>query len=320
MTGRITSVAADSTGLIVAGAASGGLWVSTNDGTSFVSVFDNEPTEAIGAIALDTTTTPSTIYVGTGEGNGTVDSLYGMGIYKSSNLGQNWTRIGSAATFDDIAFTSLAIDTTTTPGTPRLFAGVTNAFSGSRSDSGIFESNAADAGLWFSPNGGSTWTQYPESTFGGCDLLGNGTAPCPADDVVVDQVNPQNVYVAIDTSGIYYSNNGGQTFVAATLPNNPSTGRASLAVGPKANPSVGPSNPTGGAVYAMLGAPDGVEYTGLYVSFDAGIQWNPSTIMAPQVPSYTVGDVTIDGISSSNVSQSFYDQALLVSPTDASTL
>jgi hypothetical protein len=320
MTGRITSVAADNTGLIVAGAASGGLWVSTNDGASFVSVFDSEPTEAIGAIALDTTTTPSTIYVGTGEGNGTVDSLYGAGIWKSSNLGQNWTQIGTTATFDDIAFTSLAIDTTTTPGTPRLFAGTTNGFSGSRGDSGIFESDAADSGLWFSSDGGNTWTQYAESTFGGCDLIGDGTAPCPADDVVVDQINPQNVYVAIDTAGIYYSNNGGSTFKAATLPLMPATGRASLAVGPKSNSTVGPFEPSGGAVYAMLGAPDGAEYTGLYVSFDAGIEWNPPTIMSPQVPSYTAGGITIDSTSPMNVSQSFYDQALLVSPTDASTL
>ncbi len=87
MTGRITSVAADAHGVIVAGAASGGLWVSTDDGGSFVSVFDNQPTQAIGAVALDTTTDPSTIYVGTGEGNGSIDSLYGAGIFKSANLG-----------------------------------------------------------------------------------------------------------------------------------------------------------------------------------------------------------------------------------------
>ena len=87
MTGRLTSIAADTTGLIVVGAASGGLWLSTNNGTSFASVFDNEPTQSIGAIALDTTTTPSTIYVGTGEGNGSIDSLYGSGMFKSSGFG-----------------------------------------------------------------------------------------------------------------------------------------------------------------------------------------------------------------------------------------
>ena len=59
----------------------------------------------------------------------------------------------------------------------------------------------ARPGLWFSANGGTTWTQYPESTFDGCDLIGDGTAPCPADDVKIDPTNPQNVYVAIDSDG-----------------------------------------------------------------------------------------------------------------------
>ena len=102
----------------MAGAASGGLWVSTNSGASFTSVFDSQPTQAIGAIALDTTTSPSTIYVGTGEGNGSIDSLYGSGLFKSTNLGQTWTPVGPTGTFDHASFTSLAIDTSTTPGTP----------------------------------------------------------------------------------------------------------------------------------------------------------------------------------------------------------
>ena len=209
MTGRLTSVAADATGLIVAGAASGGLWLSTNNGNSFASVFDSQPTQAIGAVALDTTTTPSTIYVGTGEGSNSIDSLYGSGIFKSADLGQHWTPLGPAGTFDRAAFTSLAIDTKTTPGMPRIFAGTTSGFSASRADAGMFETDASKAGLWFSANGGTTWTQYPEATFGNCDLLGGTTAPCPADDVKIDPTKPQNVYVGIDTNTVYYSNDGG---------------------------------------------------------------------------------------------------------------
>ena len=111
MTGRLTSVAADAHGLIVAGAASGGLWLSTDNGVSFASVFDSQTTQAIGAVALDTTTSPSTIYVGTGEGSGSIDSLYGAGIFKSANLGQTWTSLDPSGNFDRAAFTSLAIDT-----------------------------------------------------------------------------------------------------------------------------------------------------------------------------------------------------------------
>jgi hypothetical protein len=330
MTGRVTSVAADATGLIVAGTASGGLWVSTNNGQSFTSVFDSEPTEAIGAVALDTTTTPSTIYVGTGEGNGSVDSLYGAGMFKSINLGQTWTPVGPTGTVDQSAFTSIAIDTKTTPGTPRIFAGITTGYSGSRADSGMPESDASQSGLWFSSNGGSSWSHYPESAFGNCDLHnpGSGSYPCPADDVVIDPSNPQNVYVAIDGYNIYYSNNGGSTFAPAFLPGNPGQGRQSLAVGPMASSPQGPSNPTGGTVYAMIGDAADEAYSGLFVSFDSGMTWNNtaslSSAQLPTVPSYTSGipgDVTIDGTSdTANFSQSFYDQAMLVSPTDASTV
>src|ERR1700693_675214 len=232
MTGRLTSVAADATGLIVTGAASGGLWVSTNNGGNFVSVFDNEPTEAIGAVALDTTTTPSTIYVATGEGNGSIDSLYGAGIYKSTNLGTTWTQIGTIATFDHAAFTSLAIDPLTTPGKVRIFAGATSGYSAGRADPGEFETDASKAGLWRSTDGGTTWLQYGESTVGGADLNAPGQsppppiAPCPADEVKIDPFNLQNIYVSIDGStqpastgsGLYYSNNGGVTFTAANFP------------------------------------------------------------------------------------------------------
>jgi hypothetical protein len=320
MTGRLTSVAADSHGLIVAGAASGGLWLSTNNGGSFNSVFDNEPTIAIGAVALDTTTNPSTIYVGTGEGNNSVDSLYGAGMFKSSNLGQSWTQLGTAATFDRGSFTSIAIDTSTVP--PRLFAGVTSGFSASRADAPIFETDASKAGLWFSPNGGTTWSQYPESTFNHCDLAGGTTAPCPADDVKIDPTNPQNVYVGIDTSNVYISNDGGVTFHAAVFPvGHFNQSRQSLGVAnQRVGPPIGPNNPAGAAVYAMIGAQDGAEYANMFVSFDAGNTWNSGTTLPPNVPSFTLNGTTIDGVSNTNFSQSFYDQAILVSQTDPGAL
>jgi hypothetical protein len=321
MTGRMTSVAADSRGLIVAGAASGGLWVSTNNGSSFVSVFDSQPTEAIGAVALDTTTNPSTIYVAAGEGSSSIDSLYGSGLYKSANLGQTWTAL-AAGTFDRASFTSIAIDTQTTPGSPRIFVGATSGFSGNRADAGIFETDSTKAGLWFSSNGGSSFTHYPETTFDGCDLIGDGSAPCAADDVVIDPSNPGNVYVAIDTDAVYSSNDGGRTFHKALFPGvNFIEGRQTLAVGPSVPPPNGPPAPApGGVVYAMIGAGDGNEYANMFDSFDAGASWLPGTVLEPTVPSFTANGVAIDGTNSEDFSQSFYDPALLVSPTDPSTL
>ena len=122
-TGRITSIAIDPKGgLVVAGAASGGVWLSTNDGASFVPVFDAQPTLAVGAIALDPTSSPTTIYVATGEGNSSIDSLYGQGIFMSVDLGQHWTQLPQPAApgFDHYSFTSLAIDASVHPGATQV--------------------------------------------------------------------------------------------------------------------------------------------------------------------------------------------------------
>ena len=314
-TGRITSVAADSTGLIVVGAASGGVWLSQNSGTTFSPVFDTGPTQAIGAVALDTTTTPSTIYVGTGEGNGSFDSLWGQGMFKSSNLGVTWTAVGPAGTFDHSSFTSIAISPTKTIGTPIIFAGTTTGFSAGRTDPAIFESDQTLSGLWMSSNGGTSWTHYPASTFGGCEVIVSTNSPCPADDVKVDPTNPQNVYVAIDSFNVFYSHNGGTTWTQAAFPGGVlHQGRQGLAIGP---PDAA-GEP--GIVYALVGAQDGVEYVGFFASVDGGVTWNPGTFLAPTVPSFTQGGVTIDGTGSANDAVSFYDNTILVSPSSSSTV
>ena len=76
-----------------------------------------------------------------------------------------------------------------------------------------------------------------------------------------------------------------------------------------------PSSPN--TVYAMLGAPDGIEYVGFFDSTDSGRTWARRTVPAA---SFDGGTVTIDGTSENNDSQSFYDQALAVSPCDPHTI
>ena len=70
----------------------------------------------------------------------------------------------------------------------------------------------------------------------------------------------------------------------------------------------------------MIGASDGIEYANMFASFDAGATWNPGTVLQPMIPSYTANGTTIDGTNPNNFSQSFYDQAMLVSPTDPATV
>ena len=106
--GRVSALAMDGHHRLYVGTASGGLWLSTdvenaiNTGTiaHFTPISDNLPAtnpgavvNSVGSIALDETTDPPTIYLGTGEGNSCADCYYGQGIFQSSDLGKTWTPV-----------------------------------------------------------------------------------------------------------------------------------------------------------------------------------------------------------------------------------
>jgi hypothetical protein len=132
--GRLTSLVTDpnNAAVIYAGSAGGGVWKSSNGGSSWTQVTDNQPSLAIGALATDST--GQVIFAGTGEDNGS-DSQAGQGILKSVNAGSSWTLVGQS-TFAGHHIGGLAIDRTNSA---RVFA-------------------ATDIGLYVSANGGSTWT------------------------------------------------------------------------------------------------------------------------------------------------------------------
>lgn len=72
--------------------ASGGLWYTNNNGTSFTPIMDNSPTQNIGDIAVDWEN--GTIWVGTGENNSSRSSYSGIGILKSNDKGKTWQNVG----------------------------------------------------------------------------------------------------------------------------------------------------------------------------------------------------------------------------------
>src|SRR5579864_1409984 len=77
-----------------AGAASGGVWKSTDGGNEWAPVFDKEPAMAIGALAV-APSDPSLVWAGTGEAWAIRDTdLTGNGVYKSTDAGKTWTRMG----------------------------------------------------------------------------------------------------------------------------------------------------------------------------------------------------------------------------------
>lgn len=94
MSGRVADVDVnpnDPTEFYV-GYASGGLWYTNNNGTTFTPIMDNTPTQNIGDIAVDWSN--RTIWVGTGEKNSSRSSYAGIGVMKSSDNGKNWEHLG----------------------------------------------------------------------------------------------------------------------------------------------------------------------------------------------------------------------------------
>jgi photosystem II stability/assembly factor-like uncharacterized protein len=92
--GRLGAVAgtdADSS-LYYAGAAGGGVWKTTNAGQSWTPVFDKEPAQSIGAIAIDPSNV-NVVWVGTGEGAPRNDVIQGDGVYRTMNGGKTWQRM-----------------------------------------------------------------------------------------------------------------------------------------------------------------------------------------------------------------------------------
>ena len=298
-TGRVTALVADPTvsGRMFAGTGDGGVWMRANATAAFVPIFDLEPTLSVGALALDTTTSPNpTLYVGSGEGNGSADSYYGEGVFVSSDLGNTWTQLG-ASYFAHASIASIAVDTTQTPRT--IYAAVTYGSSANRADASWVEGDFSQDGLWRSADGGESWIPYPAGTFGACPYFTSD--PCPAESVVIDPASPTAVLVSILGAGVFRSSNSGFSWTAASLPNlSGGVGRASVAA-------------AGGVAYAMIGAADGIEFAGFYKSVNDGVTWTRES-----VPSATVGGTTIDGSSSSNFSESFFDQTLAIDPADPS--
>jgi len=99
MGGRIDdfAVVENNPSIVYAGVASGGVWKTTNNGTTWEPVFDKESVSTIGDIAIGPSD-PSIVWVGTGEPNNRQSSSWGDGVYKSLDGGKTWKKMGLEAT------------------------------------------------------------------------------------------------------------------------------------------------------------------------------------------------------------------------------
>jgi photosystem II stability/assembly factor-like uncharacterized protein len=230
------------------GVASGGVWKTVNDGTTWTPVFDKEGSYSIGWVELDPND-PSIVWVGSGESNSQRSVSYGDGIYRSDDGGKDWKNLGLRKS-EHIG--RVVID-------PRDSKVIYVAAEGPLWGPG------GDRGLYKSTDGGKNWK--PVLT------ISENTGVV---DVQLDPSNPDIVYAAayqrrrhvftfIDggpESAIYKSTDAGTTWnkMSSGLPS-VDLGRIGLAVSP-ADPNV---------VYATVEAADGKG--GIFRSSDKGATW-----------------------------------------------
>src|SRR5262245_43367192 len=143
MGGRISEIALvpGKPAQLYVGTGTGGLFKSTNAGTTFSPIFDEQPVVSIGSVAVAPSNT-DVVYVGSGEGNGRNSSTWGNGVYKSTDGGGTFTNVGLPDSRD---IPRLAID----PKNPDVvFAAVMGH---------LWDANK-ERGLYRTADGGKTWT------------------------------------------------------------------------------------------------------------------------------------------------------------------
>jgi photosystem II stability/assembly factor-like uncharacterized protein len=158
MGGRIDDVAVDerNPSTIYVGAASGGVWKTTNNGTTWAPLFDGQSVASIGDIAL-TPSHPELVWVGTGEPNNRQSSSFGDGIYKSTDGGRTWTHMGLRETqhIGRVVIDPVDPDTVYVAALGRLW--------GPNAERGVFKTT----------DGGRTWTnvKFIDQDTGFVDLV-----------------------------------------------------------------------------------------------------------------------------------------------------
>ena len=250
MSGRVVSidVVLKDPNIIYAGTSAGGVWRSENGGTKWEPIFDDQPLQAIGALAINQQN-PNEIWVGTGEGNPRNSHNTGGGIFKSIDGGKSWQNMGLEGT-QNIHRVIIHKDNPNV-----VYVGAMGSIWGTNPERGVYRTK----------DGGKSWDNilYINDTTGIADL-------------VVDPTNHNKIIAATwqfgrkpwtfhsggSGSGIHISYDGGDSWTKLSdkdgLPKG-DLGRIGLAIAPSA-PNI---------VYALVEA----KKNGLYKSEDGGHNW-----------------------------------------------
>ena len=263
MGGRIDDIAVveNNPNTVYVGPATGGVWKTTNNGTTWEQLFDKEDSPTVGDIAI-APSDPSVIWVGSGEPNNRQSSSWGNGVYKSLDGGKTWQNMGLKATHH---IGRVVIH----PRNPDVvYVAAQGHLWGPNPERGVYKTT----------DGGKTWTQVLK--------INDDTG---VSDLAMDPASPDTLYAAAyerrrtpfgfngggPDSAIYKTVDGGATWkkLVKGLPyeNGGDTGRIGLDIYRK-DPNI---------VYAIVQHEKG----GTYRSEDKGETWKKMGDTNPR-PSY----------------------------------
>ncbi|MEN8248085.1 MAG: hypothetical protein ABFS32_04080, partial [Bacteroidota bacterium] len=221
----------------LAGSVGGGIWKTTDGGTSWINKTSDLPNLAISWMAM-AESNPNIIYAGTGESVGAYIGIRGTGIYKSTDKGESWSLLTSTADNEDFQMVNRIIVDPTNPDI--VIAATSNdAINGTGFNSGIFKST----------NGGVSWSR-------------KFSAPAWVQQVVTTPGNFNILYATVLGHGVYKSADAGENWSYSSFGLNPD-GRTEMAVSPVN---------TNRLFASVVGSVSG-SGSDLYVSDDAGATW-----------------------------------------------
>ena len=251
MSGRVTTidVQRNRPEVIYIGTASGGLWRSETAGVQWEPLFDDQPTQSIGALALSPSN-PDVIWVGTGEGNPRNSHSSGRGVFRSIDGGATWEMMGLEETHNIHRVIIHPNDSKT------VWVGATGTAWGDSPHRGVYKTT----------DGGISWNQvlYADERTGVADMI-------------IDPSNPDKLLVAMwshrrepwfftsggEGSALHITYDGGENWKKLTseegMPEG-EMGRIGLAIS-AANPDV---------IYGLIES----NSTALYHSTDGGLSWS----------------------------------------------
>ena len=296
---RAVSGVASQPAVFYIGAVNGGVWKTTDAGRTWQPIFDAQPTQSIGAIAV-APSDPNTVYVASGEGLLRPDLSIGNGIYRSRDGGRTWSHLGLT---EGQQIAELAVD----PHDPaRLFAAVLGHPYGPNTERGIYRSLDA----------GATWQKvlYKDPDTGGSA-------------VAIDPLHPDIVYAGLwqarlgpwedknefngTGGGLFKSSDGGNTWkqLSAGLPQQLS----------QVNIAIAPSAPQ--RLYVAVATAEPSDHSsaaglGVFRSDDSGESWTRITTDPRPALRIGGGDLAVIRVDPTNADVVYSASIVTMKSTD----